>query len=105
MTQKIVYISGPMSGYPGKNYDAFHQAEKHLRALGYDVLNPAIHPEQETWADFLRLDLAEVLRANAVAVLPGWEVSRGARLEVHVALELGVPVRPVHLFTGEEAAA
>jgi hypothetical protein len=47
---------------------------------------------QVPWADFLRRDLAEVLRVDAVAVLDGWEASKGASLEVHVARALGMPV-------------
>lgn len=29
---------------------------------------------------------------DAVVVMPGWEASQGARLEVHVARECGIPV-------------
>lgn len=98
MKQPIVYISGPMTGYPEKNYPAFFAAEEELVALGYGVLNPAKHPEQETWADFMRLDLQDVLRCTHVAMLPGWENSRGAKLEVYVAEQLGVPCEPVALM-------
>ena len=90
-----VYISGPMTGYEGFNYPAFNRAETWLTDMGYDVLNPARHPQQATWVDYLRLDLADVLRADAVAVLPGWEASRGAALEVHVAHSLGMTVLPI----------
>ena len=90
-----VYISGPMTGYPDFNYPAFHAAEQHLADLGHEPLNPARHPKQETWADYLRLDLVDVLAADAVAVLPGWECSRGAVLEVHVAHALGMAVLPI----------
>ncbi len=91
-----IYISGPMTGYPENNYPTFHAAERQLTNLGYETLNPARHPNQESWADYLRLDLADVLRANMVAVLPGWEASRGAALEVHVAHQLGIPVIPIN---------
>lgn len=95
-----VYISGPMTGYPDFNYPAFRAAEVALTASGHDVLNPARHPECATWADYLRLDLADVLSAEAIAVLPGWETSRGALLEVHVAHALGMTVLPVDRFGG-----
>jgi hypothetical protein len=93
-----VYISGPMTGYPEFNYPAFRAAEARLSSLGHEPLNPARHPEQASWADYLRLDLVDVLAADAVAVLPGWECSRGARLEVHVAHALGMTVLPVERF-------
>lgn len=93
------YISGPMTGYPDLNYPAFFAAEEAVRALGHETLNPARHPSQKSWADYLRLDLADVLAAEQVVVLPGWEASRGAALEVHVAHALGMPVVPIDVLT------
>lgn len=98
MVNRVVYVSGPMSAYPGLNYPAFFEAETRLKTLGYEVLNPARHPKQPSWADYLKLDLADVLRAEVVAVLPGWEASRGAALEVHVAHQLGTPVLPLEVL-------
>ena len=49
-----------------------------------------------TWVDYMRVHLAEIARrVTQVFVLPGWESSRGAQLEVHVARALGLPVVPV----------
>lgn len=92
-----VYISGPMTGYPGFNYEAFNAAEATLAAKGHEPINPARHPVDPswTWSDYLRTDLRDVLAADAVAVLPGWECSRGAALEVHVAHSLGMTVLPI----------
>jgi len=98
-----VYISGPMTGYPDFNYPAFHAAEAALTDRGFEVLNPARHPEQKTWADYLRLDLADVLTADLLAVLPGWRESRGAALEVHVAHALGMTVLPIATLTGAQS--
>ncbi|WP_371807265.1 DUF4406 domain-containing protein [Pseudomonas sp. KK4] len=39
-----------------------------------------------------------------VAVLPGWENSKGARLEVHIARELGMPVVNAHDLLSMETA-
>ena len=93
-----VYISGPMTGYPDFNYPAFNAAETWLTDRGHDVLNPARHPKQDTWAGYLRLDLADVLTADGIALLPGWEASRGAQLEVHVAHSLGIRVLPIEVW-------
>ena len=92
------YLSGPMTGLPDFNRPAFHAAAATLRAQGHVVINPAevdLGPDA-TWADYMRIHLAEIARrVTQVFVLPGWESSRGAQLEVHVARALGLPVVPV----------
>ncbi len=89
-----VYLAGPMTGQPEDGYPAFHAAAAALRARGYDVVNPAeLNPVRgEPWDTYLRRDLPALVTCEAVAVLPGWMVSRGAQLELIVAHELGLPV-------------
>jgi hypothetical protein len=87
-----------MTGLPEFNYPAFHAAADQLRARGYKILNPAENkPAQDspTWADWMRLALAQVLAADGLAMLPGWENSRGAQVESFVARALGLEVRPL----------
>ena len=93
-----LYLAGPISGLPNFNYDAFAAAAAELRAAGYTVLNPAEnndgdphHPEGRPW--YLRKAIKQLLKADAVALLPGWEKSAGAKMEVAIANELGVPAR------------
>lgn len=96
MADQPLYLSGPMTNIADHNFPAFNAAARLLESAGFDVLNPAAYGEGEmSWADYLRRDLRDVLKARGVAVLPGWESSKGARLEVHVASELGLPVLPV----------
>ncbi len=84
-----------MTGVKDHNFPAFDAAAKHIRTRGHDVINPAefepAFPDM-TWEDFLRRDLKYLLECEAVAVLPGWEKSKGASLEAHVAQALGMPV-------------
>lgn len=94
----ILYIAGPMTGYPDFNYPAFHDAERRLRAAGFEVLNPADRPEPKpdpSWEDWLRGAITIMLRADGVAFLGGAGGSRGARLEVRLARDLAMPVRSV----------
>ncbi len=90
-----VYLSGPMTGLPEHNYPAFQEGREELRALGHEVLCPAEAGVVDgwSWADYLRRALVMVCHADAVVVLHGWADSRGACLEVHVAQELGLPIR------------
>ena len=88
----IIYLSGPMSGIPDYNHQEFNAAAERLRGFGLTVINPAEQPEQGTWIDYMRHDIKLLLDAHVVAVLPGWEKSTGAKLEVAIARELGMPV-------------
>lgn len=91
----VTYIAGPMTGLPEFNYPAFHAAAAKLRAEGVGVVNPADHANGDTgrsWPFYMRLALVSLAGCHAIAMLPGWERSRGARLEHHVATELGMPV-------------
>lgn len=96
MKPNCVYIAGPMRGMPERNYPAFHEAEARLVELGHEVINPARIEDEWTgvdWAGCLRRDIALIVtRCSMVAALPGWQRSKGASLEVHVARELGMRV-------------
>jgi hypothetical protein len=92
----VVYISGPMRGYPDHNYPAFHEAEELLCAYGYEVVNPARNfdgrrgLEQET---YLREDVKQMAeRCDSIYMLDGWRNSAGARLEYSIAKALGFQV-------------
>ncbi len=92
-----VYISGPMSGLPELNFPAFHAAAAVLRAKGLDVVNPAEinaeHPGQ--WESCMKADIKALCDCDALVMLPGWERSKGAHLEVHLAHRLGMQILPV----------
>ena len=102
MRKRYIYVSGPMTGLPKLNKPAFNRAAKQLRKLGYKVISP---PELDagepcdTWEDNLRRDLRILIdRCYAVATLPGWKKSRGAKLETHVARKLFMPIKPVEYW-------
>lgn len=91
-----VYIAGPMTGHDEFNYPAFADAAARLRAAGFDVVSPhEVNPldgTERTWDWYMRRDIAELVTCDAVAVLPGWETSKGATLETHIAEALGMNV-------------
>jgi hypothetical protein len=89
-----LYLAGPMTGFEDFNFPAFNKMAADLRAKGYIVENPAEHGVvvDAEWRDYMAYDLTRLGLCGLVAVLPGWENSKGARLEVHIARELGMSV-------------
>lgn len=89
-----LYLSGPMTGLPDYNFPAFEQARDRLRTMGHEVICPAEAGQVEgwEWSDYMKRDVIMLLAADSVVVLPGWEDSRGARLEVHLASALGMTI-------------
>ena len=88
-----------MSGLPEFNFPAFNEKAAKLRAMGVDVINPAEFGEELglEWHQYLRKDIRALMDCDAIHMLPGWSHSKGARLEHHIAMELGFTV------TGAEA--
>lgn len=104
------YLAGPMTGYPSLNHPAFHDAAEVLRDEGFGVVSPAemddelgIEPNAADPfaklsvppAEIMRADLQAVLDCDGIVLLPGWQASKGARLERIVAESTG---RQVYLY-------
>lgn len=94
-----VYISGPMTGLPELNYPAFHAAAALLRALGHQVINPAENPAPPcgTYEGYMAISLAQVEASECVVMLPGWNLSSGAKREHTRAMELGLVAYPIEV--------
>ena len=88
----IVYISGPMTGLPEQNFPAFNAEAIRLRALGYQVQNPAENAACDSWEQYMKHDIGQLVRCDWVLMLPGWQRSRGAQIERRLALEIGLAV-------------
>lgn len=108
---KRLYVSGPMSGIEHHNFPAFFDASDVLKKLGYDPINPAaFYPKRayewagwkvahewavanpEKWEAYIRKDISLLLKADAIVLLDGWWNSKGACLEIVMAVCLGLPV-------------
>ena len=121
------YVCGPMTGVPRFNYPLFELVTAFLRLdQGRTVINPAEldSPEmqsyarlscdgdsallakytKETWGDVLARDVRMIEReVGHFVLLPGWEKSRGARLEIFVGLLVGIQRFWWVLFQGDGA--
>jgi hypothetical protein len=84
-----------MSGIVDFNFPAFHAIAARLRNEGHEVVNPAeINTDTTmTWEQCLREDIKHLCDCEGIALMPGWEHSKGAQLELHVAHRLGLHVR------------
>ena len=99
-TKPRLYVAGPMSGLPLLNFPTFREAAAALRARGFEVVNPAeinIDPSAG-WQACMRADIAQLVTCDALALLPGWEKSRGARLEYIIATGLGLGAQSLELW-------
>lgn len=89
-----VYLSGPMTGYQDLNFPVFNAEAARLRALGHEVINPAeINPDStKSWRECMRADIKALCDCDILALLPGWEHSKGAHLELHIAHRVGIRI-------------
>lgn len=94
-----LYIAGPITGVPDGNTPAFNEAAKQLREAGYDVSNPADHGYgTRPWKWYMVKALKMMLDCDAVALLPGYSNSKGARLEVQVAHAMDMKTKYVEAW-------
>lgn len=99
---KDVYLSGKISGLDMKDVSrSFNGMEGALLEMypECDVYNPIVPYDQyvkyyadNDWSDWMRMALQDISCCDAIIMLSGWESSRGARLEFHIANELGLEV-------------
>jgi len=97
---KKVYLAGPMSGHENLNMTAFDLAADALRGQGHFVFSPADFIRENGGEETpsarrlgLGVDLSWIcFHADAVALLPGWQESRGATAERAAALAIGLEV-------------
>ncbi len=90
-----VYIAGPMTGRSERNFPAFDLAAQRFRDAGWTVANPTENFDGCTdlpRAVYMRADMILLARCDAIAMLPGWQESRGALLEYLNARELDLTV-------------
>jgi hypothetical protein len=108
-----MYLAGPMTNIPRFNFPLFDSVAQELRDQGFDITspaeedgprvrdavwdsetgNPADLPKTFNYGETLSRDIRIVLdKVDGVCVLPYWQSSTGACMEVYAARRVGKPV-------------
>ena len=91
-----IYLSGPMTGLPDYNKDAFKLRAEILRNKGFHVNNPAEisdkHGLDKPYGFYLRKALQQLLDSDVVYVFGDITNSKGAQMEIKIAQTIGMPV-------------
>jgi hypothetical protein len=89
-----LYLAGPMRGKPDLNFPAFRAAAAKLREAGHFVFDPSESlPGDASIRECMATDLSWIaLHAEGIALLPGWDHSRGAKAELALAHAIGLHV-------------
>ena len=92
--ERSVYIAGPMTGYVMHNFPAFEAARCELRLRGFHAMYSGQDVKDFThpWEYYMRIALSMLVKCNCIALLPGWEHSRGATMEHNIAMMLNMEV-------------
>lgn len=86
-----VYIAGKVSGT--KDYkERFKEAEKYLKGLGLETVNPVDHNFEWEYRDLVNRGLNLLMACDMIALLPDFEDSMGALAELAYAKAVKMPV-------------
>lgn len=105
------YISAPVTGYDlKKRMEYFRKVAEILRAFGYIAVNPLERVAQDlgldkTHEEYMRRDLSLLLTCDIIFLAPGWNGSRGCRMEFEVAAETGIHIALLPAFVDARASS
>jgi Domain of unknown function (DUF4406) len=96
MMTETAYISGKITGLADLNVPKFKAAESLLRTCYGTVINPHVLCKSlgvnTPWHIYMRRCIGALPDADVVFLLDDWKQSRGAMVEVIVAIFLKIPV-------------
>lgn len=80
-----------MTNIKDYNRHNFFKAAEYLRERGYEVRNPAcLDTDWSKHEDYIEVGLTMLRQCDAIVLLPMWESSKGAQLEVTEAKKQGL---------------
>jgi len=96
---KHIYLCGPVSGRDGQEAAGhFYKVEKSIRRSNdlssmICTSNPMrFCPPDLDWQQAMKICVGEMVRCGGIALLQGWQRSRGAAIELKLAQDLHIPV-------------
>lgn len=101
-----IYIAGKITGLVYEEaLRAFAAAEDELRRLGHEPVNPMrliaeCGMQNAEWKPCMQHLIPILMACDAIYLLENWKESKGARLEKHIAQELGMLI-VTHGFEGK----
>ena len=93
MKQKI-YLSGKITGLPIlEAIKNFESAENQLKELAI-IVNPMriSHYHDRSWQSYMKEDIKALMNCDAIAMLPNFNESKGALIELNLAKSLGFEI-------------
>ena len=76
------------------NRESFTKAEELFSGIcGVHTVNPFnIQTDDKSWQGYMKADIAELIKCDYIAMLPGWWHSKGAIVEFLLAKILGIKI-------------
>lgn len=95
-----LYLSGPITGLEiDEARERFAAAQELMESQGWETVNPMDNgvPVEAAWEEHLAADIINLFACKAIAMLPGWQLSQGARLEHALARKIGMRIIEVEI--------
>jgi hypothetical protein len=92
-----IYISGKITGLPlFEAATKFAQAEHTLRRRGFNPVNPLTldhsHNPHADYNTYMKTDIKAMLDCDSIYMLPCWQDSKGAKIELQLAIQLNYSI-------------
>jgi hypothetical protein len=96
MPKHKIYLSGKITGMENEAHYVFQNAEENLQKLYPDseIINPMKlnHSHNKKWESYMKVCIIELCKCDMIAMLPNWQDSRGAEMEMIIASNLNLHV-------------
>lgn len=93
--KRRIYLSAPISGYDlEERKDTFMKKQVELTGMGHEVLNPMENglPDDSPVQQHMKRDIEMLLTCDTIYMMEGWNRSAGCKVELDVAVAIGLDV-------------